>query len=68
MTAFALDFEAQRQHIERVGGLRYVMIPPTPLFGPLVISACLMNDGVVEIVSVIEDEDYDNLVEGDPAD
>lgn len=65
-TAFALNFEAQRQHIEGVGGIRYVMVAPTPFFGPLVISACLLADGVVELVSVIEDEGYWDLVADDP--
>jgi hypothetical protein len=38
-SAFALNFEAQREPIEGVGGVRYVMLPPTALFAPLVISA-----------------------------
>jgi hypothetical protein len=54
--AFALNFEAQRQPVESVGSIRYVMIPPTPSFGPIVISACLMADGAVELASVIEDD------------
>ena len=66
-TAFSLDFEAQRQHIEDVGSIRYVIIPPTTFFAPLVISACLLSDGVVEIVSVIEDEGYWELIAGDPS-
>jgi hypothetical protein len=33
-----------------------------------VISACLLTDGDVQIVSVIEDEDYWDMVENDPAD
>ena len=44
------------------------MIPPTPFFGPLVISACLMRDDTVEIVSVIEDDGYWDLVGNDPTD
>ncbi len=67
-TAFSLAFEAQRQHMEGVGGIRYVTVPPTSLFGPLVISACLLADGVVEVVSVIEDEGYWELIAGDPSD
>lgn len=65
-TALSLNFEAQRQHIEGVGGIRYVVVAPTAFFGPLVISACLMADGVVELVSVIEDEGYWDLVADDP--
>lgn len=42
------------------------MLPPTPFFGPLVISACLLSDGVIEIVSVIEDEGYWDLIGNDP--
>lgn len=67
-TAFSLDFEAQREHVEGVGSIRYVLIPPTPFFGPLVIFACLMTDGVIELVSVIEDEDYWDLIGDDPTD
>jgi len=66
--AFSLDFEAQRQHIEGVGSIRFVMIPPTAFFGPLVISACLLSDAVIELVSVIEDEGYWDAVLGDPSD
>jgi hypothetical protein len=66
-TAFSLAFEAQREHIESVGSIRYVMVPPTQFFGPLVISACLLRDGTVEIVSVIEDEGYWDQVGDDPA-
>jgi len=42
------------------------MIAPTPLFGPLVISACLLTDGVVELVGVIEDDGYWDLIGNDP--
>lgn len=66
--AFSLNFEAQREPIEGVTSIRYVLIPPTPVFGPLVISACLMADGVVELASVIEDEGYWDLVADDPSD
>lgn len=48
------------------GGIRNVMVAPTPFFGPVVISACLLADGVVELVSVIEDEGYWELVVDDP--
>jgi hypothetical protein len=44
------------------------MVPATSFFGPLVISACLMVDGVIEIVSVIHDESYWDLIEDDPRD
>lgn len=42
------------------------MLPPTAFFGPLVISACLLTDGEIELVSVIEDEGYWDLIGGDP--
>lgn len=67
-TAFALSFEAQRQHIDGVESIRYVMVAPTSFFGPLVISACLVSDGWVELVSLIEDEGYWDLVGDDPPD
>lgn len=66
-TAFSVNFEAQRENIDGVGSIRYVMVPPTSIFGPLVISACLLSDGFVELVSVIEDEGYWDLVGDDPA-
>lgn len=64
-TAFAIDFEAHRQPIEGVGGIRYVMLPPTVFFGPLVIHALLVEDEIL-IVSVIEDEGYWELIDTDP--
>jgi hypothetical protein len=67
-TAFGLDFDAQREAIEGVGSIRYVRIPPTRFFGPLDISACLMRDGTVEIVSVIADPGYWDLIANDPTD
>jgi hypothetical protein len=67
-TAFSLNFEAQLEPVEGVGSLRSVVVPPTAVFGPLVISAILTTDGVVEIVGVIEDDGYWDLVEGDQAD
>ncbi len=67
-TAFSLNFEAQLEPVEGVGSVRSVVVPPTPVFGPLVISAVLLNDGVVEIVSVIEDEGYWDFVDADPSD
>ena len=65
-TAFALDFEGQREHIEGLGSIRYVKVAPTAFFGPLVISACLLRDDTVEIVSVIDDEGYWEMIENDP--
>lgn len=66
--AFSLDFEAQREPVEGVASIRYVMIPPTPFFGPVVISACLMADGAVELASVFEDDGYWDLIADDPPD
>ncbi|MGH9263800.1 MAG: hypothetical protein ACRD1D_03830 [Acidimicrobiales bacterium] len=51
-----------------MGGIRYVTVPPTSFFGPLVISACLLADGVIEVVSVIEDPGYWDLIANDPSD
>ena len=64
--AFCMAFEEQRESIEGIGSIRYVLIAPTPFFRPLVISACLLHDGVVEVVSVIEDEEYWDLIADDP--
>lgn len=61
-----MAFEAQREPVEGVGSIRYVILPPTLFFAPLVISACLLADGVVELVSLIEDGGYWDLVGGDP--
>lgn len=66
--AFSFDFEAQRRPIQGVASIRQVIIPPTLSFGPLLISACLISDGAVELASVIEDEGYWDLVGNDPAD
>ena len=44
------------------------MIAPTPFFGPIVVSACLLSDGTVELVSVIHDEGYWELIADDPLD
>ncbi|MGI8808863.1 MAG: hypothetical protein ACR2KK_13685 [Acidimicrobiales bacterium] len=66
-TAFSRNFEALREAVEGVGSIRYVMIPPTPVFGPLVISACLLANGDMEVVSVIEHEDYWGLIDDSPA-
>ncbi|MEO7837647.1 MAG: hypothetical protein ABIS21_08425 [Acidimicrobiales bacterium] len=65
--AFSRNFEAQREAVDGVGSIRYVTIPPTPVFGPLVIAACLLLDGTVEIVSVINDAGYWGMVGDDPA-
>jgi hypothetical protein len=67
-TAFALNFEAQRQPIEGVPSIRYVAIPPTALFGPMVVTACLLSDGTVELVSLIHDDEYWDRMRDDPFD
>ncbi len=67
-TAFSLNFEAQREPVEGVGSIRYVMIPPTALFGPIVIYACLLSDDTVELVSLIHDEGYWERIGEDPID
>ena len=66
--AFARNFEAQPESVEGVGSVRYITIPPTPVFGPMVITACLLVDGTVEILSVIHDDGYWDMIAGDPAD
>jgi len=67
-TAFSLNFEAQREPVEGVGSIRYVMIPPTVFFGPIVIYACLLSDETVELVSLIHDEGYWERIGEDPID
>ena len=66
--AFSLKFEAQREPVEGVAGIRYVMIPPTRFFGPIVVYGCLLADGAVELVSLIHDEGYGKLIDEDPVD
>ncbi len=51
-----------------MGGLRFVVTPPTPIFGPLVIYACLTTDDVVELLSVADDPDYWDMISTDPDD
>ena len=65
--AFSRAFELQREPVEGVGSLRYVVIQPTSFFGPIVIYACLLRDQSVELVSVIEDEDYWEVIGHDPS-
>lgn len=64
--AFSRNFEAQRESIDGFGSVRYVVIPPTPVFGPLVISACLLADNTVQIVSVVHDDGYWSTLGEDP--
>jgi hypothetical protein len=66
-TAFALNFDAQREAVPGVSGLRLVVVPPTAVFGPLVIWACLTTDDVVELLSLTHDPDYWDDVSGDPS-
>jgi hypothetical protein len=65
-TAFALDFHAQREAVPGVSGLRLVVIAPTPLFGPVVIWACVTTDDAVELLSITHDPEYWELVGDDP--
>jgi hypothetical protein len=65
-TAFALNFEAQREAIDGVGAIRLVLTPPTPTFGPLVFYAVLLDDGTVELASITGDPDYWQRIDADP--
>ncbi len=65
-TAFATAFERQCQHIDGMPSIRYVLVTPTAFFGPLVISAVLLRDDSVELVSVVADDDYWDLLGDDP--
>jgi len=65
-TAFALNFEAQREAIEGVGGIRLVLTPPTPIFGPLVFFGVLLDDDTVELASITGDPDYWERIAEDP--
>jgi hypothetical protein len=65
-TAFSVNFEAQREAIEGFGGVRLVLTPPTPTFGPLVFYGVLLIDDSVELASVIGDPDYWQRIDEDP--
>lgn len=65
-TAFALNFEAQREAIEGVRAIRLVLTAPTPIFGPLVFYGVLLDDDTVELASITGDPDYWERIAEDP--
>ena len=65
-TAFALNFEAQREAIDGVGAIRLVLTAPTSMFGPLVFYGVLLDDNTVELASITGDPDYWQRVDEDP--
>ena len=66
-TACRVNFEGLFQPIEAVSSLR-AMVIITPAFGPLLLTACLVADGAVELLSVSEHDDYFDMIADDPID
>jgi hypothetical protein len=65
-TAFSLNFEAQREAIDGVAAVRLVLTPPTPIFGPLIFYAVLLDDDTIELASITGDPDYWQRIDEDP--
>lgn len=70
----AVEFQLSRQFddlpaaLPDVEAIRHVMTHAVPLFPALVIYAILLSDGTVETLDLDVDEDYWDLIEGDPDD
>lgn len=64
---FARQFDELPEAVEGTA-IKVVMTAPVPLFGPLVFYAILGTDDVVELVSLLDDPDYGDLIGDDPGD
>jgi hypothetical protein len=64
---FARRFDEQPEAVEGTG-IRFAMTHGLPFFPALVIYACLGTDDAVELLDVVVDEDYFDLIGDDPAD
>jgi len=49
-------------------GIRFVMTHAVPVFPAMVFFAALGTDGSVDLLDVVIDEDYFEMLEGDPDD
>lgn len=65
--AFSRDWERQPEAIEGMG-IRFVMTHAVPVFPAMVFFAALGTDGSVDLLDVVIDEDYFEMLEGDPDD
>jgi len=65
--AFSLDWEGQLEALEGTG-IRFVMTHAVPVFPAMTFYAVLGTDDVVELLDVTVDEDYFEMLEGDPDD
>jgi hypothetical protein len=54
------------QQPEAAPGIRFALTHPVPLFPPMAFFAVLLTDGSVEIIDVIIDDEYWDLVGRDP--
>ena len=70
----AVELQLSRQFddlpaaLPEVEAIRHVMTHAVPFFPPLVIYAILLSDGTVETLDLDIDEEYWDLIEGDPDD
>jgi hypothetical protein len=70
----AVELQLSRQFDElpaalpEVEAIRHVMTHAVPFFPPLVIYAILLSDGTVETMDLDIDDEYWDLIEGDPDD
>jgi hypothetical protein len=61
---FARDFESQPEAVEGTA-IRFAMTHGVPVFPPLVVYAVLVTDDVVELIDIIVDDDYFDLIGDD---
>ena len=63
--AFSLDWEGQLEALEGTG-IRFVMTHGVPVFPAMTFYAVLGTDDAIELLDVTVDEDYFEMLEGDP--
>jgi hypothetical protein len=63
---FSRQFDDLPVAIAEVPGIRHVMTHAVPFFPALILYGILLEDGAVEIVDIEVDEDYWDLLGGDP--
>jgi hypothetical protein len=64
----AFELRWEQQHTEAGGAVRTAFVAPSSALGPVVFYAVLVGPSTVEIASFEIDENYWDVVEGDPDD
>lgn len=64
---FSRKFEEQPEAVEGTG-IRFAMTHGMPVFPAMVMYACMGTDGAVELLDVVVDDDYFDLIANDPSD